>query len=67
MHHYSDFWLAFCAGLLQLSPDWAERDALVPELGPFDDEDMAIWLRRSNEEHRQIVASYADRPRRSAA
>lgn len=67
MHLYSPFWLAFCAGLRVLSPAWAERDELVPDLGPFDDEAMAIWLRRSNEEHRQIVASYMARPRRQAA
>lgn len=67
MHTYSPFWLAFCAGLRVLSPAWAERDDPEPALGPFDDEDMAIWLRRSNEEHRQIVASYMDRPQRQAA
>ncbi len=60
-HHYSPFWLAFCAGQLTLSPLWTERDDSTPELGPYDDEDMLIWLRRSNEEHCQIITSYTDR------
>ena len=36
-HHYSPFWLAFCAGQLTLSPLWTERDDSTPELGPYDD------------------------------
>lgn len=68
MRRYSSFWLAYVAGLISLSPLWADRDAPA-QPDPFDDEEMASWLRRSDAEHQAILASYVHQvvPRRVAA
>ena len=62
MRRYSWFWLNYCAGLITLSPAWAERDDGPT---PFEYDDWATWLRRSDAEHAVIVAEYL-RPFRHA-
>lgn len=60
MHMYSSFWLGIAAGLITLSPIWADRDEPV-ELHPAEAIDMAAWLRLPDAERITIVEQYTTR------
>lgn len=65
MHVYSAFWLAYAAGLIALSPVFAERDSgLDPH--PLEAMPMARWLRMRDADRADVVESYAQRRPRMA-
>jgi hypothetical protein len=67
VRYCSLFWVRYAAGVVELSPIWADRDLdMGPPAGVNDDPahpsevlDMGAWLRMKEAERAAIVGDYA--------
>jgi len=62
---YSWFWWVYSAGLIRLSPAFAERDTAWQQhdatVEPPTEKEMHAWLRLSDDEQAAVVLAYSGR------